>query len=132
MRKIIDATISLATTLTAISRRARSASIEEPLAGVLRAEQIAAVSRLTPMAMTANILSAALVAWAFWADPAYLFVVLWAALLVAASGLGLVRSMRQRARAQSAVTDSWWGFPIGRWRDSRCWFGDRHHGEAHL
>jgi diguanylate cyclase (GGDEF)-like protein/PAS domain S-box-containing protein len=102
MRNITAATLPVLAVLGSMLQRTRLPPLEEHLAGILRAEQITAVSRLSPMAMTANILSATLVAWAFWRDPASLFVVLWAALLVAASGLGLLQWVRQRARPKPA------------------------------
>jgi PAS domain S-box-containing protein len=72
--------------------------VEEPLAGRIRAEQIAAVMRLSPIALMANIVSAVVIVWAFWDSSGRVLSIAWAAGLVGLSGLGLLNWFQRRGQ----------------------------------
>lgn len=63
-------------------------TIPEPLAGKIRAGQITAILRLTPVMMIANLLNIATVDWLFWGNAPTAFLIAWSTLtaLVALTG----------------------------------------------
>lgn len=60
----------------------QTTDIQEPFAGKLRAGQIAAILRLTPVMMIANLLNVATVDWLFWDNAPKAFLLIWSALTI--------------------------------------------------
>jgi predicted signal transduction protein with EAL and GGDEF domain len=71
---------------------------EEPLGGFVRAEQLSAVSRLTPIAMGGNLVSAAVIVWTFRNTSGGPFALAWAAVMLGLCGHVLWRWSGQRRR----------------------------------
>jgi diguanylate cyclase (GGDEF)-like protein/PAS domain S-box-containing protein len=79
---------------------------DEDVAGRIRAEQIRAVMRLSPLAMGANILSALIILAVFRHSPSAFYVGIWAAAICGLSSLAILQALRQgrrgfRARAST-------------------------------
>ena len=72
------------------------AELPAPLIGHIRAEQIRAIIRLTPMMMAANIIGALMVVYAAWNSPNRPYVILLTLVLMLIAGIGLQAWKRAR------------------------------------
>ncbi len=87
---------------TALTERVRASEwlaayrVDEPTAARFRARQLQAVTRLTPLAMGANLINAMLVAMAFWNTPRRQAALVWAAIIALLALRGLWSWHRQR------------------------------------
>ncbi|WP_162901619.1 EAL domain-containing protein [Breoghania sp. L-A4] len=75
--------------------------IPEPLAGKIRAGQIAAILRLTPVMMIANLLNVGTVDWLFWQSDHQVFLIAWSALTITLAVTGLRSWWRNRPLLQN-------------------------------
>jgi hypothetical protein len=75
-----------------------SLGLPPDLAGRLRAQQVSAILRVTPVMMAANILAAILCAVIFWCDANLWFLTLWTSAFIVTSLIGLKTSILARSR----------------------------------
>lgn len=94
--------------------------LDERFAGRIRKEQLAAILRLTPAMMLANLANGSMLLYAFWAGGPRWFLVVWFAALCMTAALGLRAWLRSRKRQPPLTVSTrgirravWHGFTLG-------------------